>query len=258
MKKTSTLIKLTSAVILPLFIASCDGGGGDNDNDGEALNLRAQPAFPTNVTIEASGPITFNDGIFFTHNGTVDIFDTGSPASEMIMRAAEIGDVSSSLSIFSTFDSTQFRDVELLTFIRLEPGNSETRTLNFSEGARYFSFTFQAVPSSDTFIGNDDPLEFDVYQMLQDSPDGTVTIEVTQLFDAGTEVNDFLTSNGNEFIAGLPEGDPEAGEDENGVITLHTPTFYDEYLNPGDFDVSTLNPGGTVVARITFTRTDTQ
>ena len=93
--------------------------------------------------------------------------------------------------------------------------------------------------------------------MLEDSPDGTVTIEITELYDAGTEINDFLTSDGNNDIDDpedeLPEGDPEAGEDENGVITLHTPTFYNEYLNPGDFDVSTINPEGAVVARITFT-----
>ena len=92
--------------------------------------------------------------------------------------------------------------------------------------------------------------------MLEDSPDGTVTIEITELYDAGTEINDFLTSNGNNDIDDpeneLPDG-AEPGVDENGVITLHTPTFYNEYLNPGDFDVSTINPEGTVVARITFT-----
>ena len=118
---------------------------------------------------------------------------------------------------------------------------------------RFLGYFAQVLPSNDTFIGNDNPLELDLYQALLDSPDGTVTIEVTDLYDAGTEVNDFLTSNGNELIAGLPAGDPEAGEDENGVITLHTPTFYNEYLNPGDFDVSTINPNGAVVARITFT-----
>ena len=93
--------------------------------------------------------------------------------------------------------------------------------------------------------------------MLEDSPDGTVTIEVTELYDAGTEINDFLTSEGNDDVddledGGLPDGGGP-GVDENGVITLHTPTFYNEYLNPGDFDVSTLNPNGAVVARITIT-----
>ena len=242
MIKKSNLIKFGSAILTSLFIASCDGGS-DSDSDREAPFIR------TDMTIEASGPIGFSGGFFVSHSGSFDFFDIGEAASDPVTEFAETGNP---LSLVDTLASGVPGDTELI-FSTIRPGTSSTQTLDISEVNRYLTFVSQVFPSSDTFIGNDDPLEFDIYQMLEDSPDGTVTIEITELYDAGTEVNDFLTSNGNEFIAGLPEGDPEAGEDENGVITLHTPTFYNEYLNPGDFDVSTLNPNGAVVARITFT-----
>jgi len=239
MIKKSNLIKFSSAILTSLFIASCDSGSDSNNST----------PIPLDVSIEASGSIGFSQAAFILHNGSFDFFDTGNVASDELIQLAEDGnDVP--LIVLATSSTNRAR-TGVITAPR---ETSETSIITASQENRYLSYYSQAVPSSDTFIGNDNPIEFDLYQMILDSPDGTVTIEVTDLYDAGTEVNDFLTSNGNEFIAGLPEGDPEAGEDENGVITLHTPTFYDEYLNPGDFDVSTLNPGGTVVARITFTR----
>ena len=243
----SNLIKFGSAILTSLFIASCDGGSDDSTTGPTSVTL--------NVSFEASGPIGFSSSFFFIHSGNLDLFDNGNILADDLTELVELGGVASLLNgttlADGVFDNGRF-------VLEIAPGDiasSPDRIGNLvvSMENRYFTYFTTANPSNDTFSGNDNPLEFDLYQMILDSPDGTVTIEVTELYDAGTEVNDFLTSDGNEFIAGLPEGDPEAGEDENGVITLHTPTFYDEYLNPGDFDVSTLNPNGAVVARITIT-----
>ena len=239
----SNLIKFGSAILTSLFIASCDGGSDDSTTGPTSI--------PLTVTIEASGPVGFSEAIVFTHDGNFDLFDNGSSLSDLLTPFTEVGDVIPLLNTTTLIDA----GIESLRILNsIPPGSSNfPDSLVATEENRFLGYFAQALPSNDTFIGNDNPLELDLYQALLDSPDGTVTIEVTNLYDAGTEVNDFLTSNGNEFIAGLPAGDPEAGEDENGVITLHTPTFYNEFLNPGDFDVSTINPEGAVVARITFT-----
>lgn len=243
MKNKLTKITTVGALIISsLALNSCD-------SDNNSLEL---PIGPTDVTITYSvtGPVAFAPVFFAAHQGDFDFFDTGSAASAELEEMAELG---SPAEIIATLRPT---DNSVTTGAPLAPGDEITLDLTIDEGNRFFSYGGMVLPSSDTFVGNNNPVQYDILEMLANSSTGSVTIDVTRLYDAGTEVNDFLTSPGGALV-GAPVGNAEEGVEENGVITLSSGDFYNEYLNAGDFDVSTINPNGQVVGQITITRSPT-
>ncbi len=247
MKTLSKSLTIGSLAAASLFSASCD-----SDNNNVSTTDAEAAAIPITITMQANGPVAFAPSFFVTHDGSFDFFDTGSVASAALEPMAELGDVSDIVASVSTDSYSTF------TSGPIAPGSATTTvTLMVSEENRYFTYGSMVLPTSDTFIGNNSPTAFDLYQLLEDSADGTVTIDVSRLYDAGTEVNDFLTSPGGPLV-GAPTGVDTDGVDENASITLSEPDFYNEYLNAGDFDVSTINPEGANVATITITRTDTE
>ena len=73
------------------------------------------------------------------------------------------------------------------------PGETEsfTVTLNGDESQnRYFSFASMLFPTNDTFMGNDDSTEFEVFNEDGDFVGGEFIITSDMVWDAGTEVND--------------------------------------------------------------------
>ena len=117
-----------------------------------------------------------------------------------------------------------------------EPGEVSTLTLD-AAGNRFVSFASMVVPTNDLFVGVDGLALFD------DAGDfnGPVTIEFRggDVYDAGTEVNDF--SNGPAFVVGV---DATGGLEEDGVIT----DFFDDAAAGSFLDtiVGAQTPAGTV------------
>jgi len=75
------------------------------------------------------------------------------------------------------------------------------------------------IPSNDTFIGNDNPTAYQIFDSNGDflGTNGVFEIQVTNIYDAGTEVNDASANGGGAFI---PGADEFLGAVENGVVTL--------------------------------------
>jgi len=105
------------------------------------------------------------------------------------------------------------------------------------------------LPSSDSFIGNDNPFSIDLSPLLTSNT--PIILDIDQLYDAGTEVNDFATSPGGPFV-GQFLGVAADGVDENTNVTLSVENFYDDYLNINGFDLSQINPEGSNLAQITI------
>jgi len=247
MKNTNTKLATVGALAASLLFTSCDSDNNNNTTPDAAT-------IPVTISMQAVGPVGFAPAFFVTHDGSYDFFDTGSAASAELEPMAEIGDVTDILSTVPTgFYSTSVTGESRPP---IAPGETfSVGTLMVSQENRYFTYGSMILPTSDTFVGNNNPTQFDLYQLLEASPTGTVTITVNRLYDAGTEVNDFLTSPGGPLV-GAPVGVATDGVDENSIITLSEPDFYNNYLNAGDFDVSTINPNGVDVAIITISRTD--
>ena len=174
------------------------------------------------VTIENLQP---NDGFYFTpvwlgfHDGSFDLFDSGSVASAGLETIAETGDAGPLGALFQS--PTRFDDVVTSPggfggAPVFDPGESVTRRLEVPNAGsnQYLSFASMVIPSNDGFFGNGDPLAFRVFN-ADGSLAGPLTIEIdgSKLYDAGTEIN---TGMGAAFSA---VGGTDM--DENGTVALH-------------------------------------
>jgi len=157
-----------------------------------------------------------------THNGGFDQFDPGSAASMAVERIAEDGDFSvlqtAALGTAGVSSSTAPGGGPIL------PG--ETRMFNVQlnpamPSSRYFSFLSMFVPSNDAFIGNADPMAFELFDangnLVQRQGATAIRIMGSMVWDAGTEVNDELPGN----ALGLGPSAPNTGVTEGGVVHMH-------------------------------------
>lgn len=222
-----------------LFLVSCDG------DDAVAATANTQQR-TVRITFQANGPLGFAPMLFTAHSGNVDFFDTGSAASAAVELMAELGDISQVRGILSSAENSA------ATGTPTAPNASATVTMTIDQANRYFSYIGMALPSSDTFIGNNNPTQFDLSPLFAANP-SPIVIQVNRLYDAGTEVNDFLTSPGGGLV-GAPVGVPTNGVPENGVITLNAANHFSAtYANAGAFNAASIDPNGANVATITIT-----
>ncbi len=182
---------------------------------------------------------------FAFSNGTFDFFDVGSAASSSLEAIAEVGDVSGLVTDFANsgvpgnLQGVAANPAGFGGAPVIDPGETATAYVTPMNPAAYqfFSFASMVIPSNDSFIGNDDPLAYRVFDDNGDLTDasGTFTIQIfgSDIWDAGTEQN---TGTGAAFstLGGM-------GLDEQGVVTLTT--------QPGDLSVflGTQTPAGTTI-----------
>lgn len=179
-------------------------------------------ATPVSVTVENLTP---GGGLYFTpvwvgfHDGTFDSFDIGSIASGSVEALAEGGDVMGLRTDFGSVaggkDGVVLAPAGFGGAPVFDPGDSDSLTLDLDPMTnRFFSFASMIIPSNDAFIGNDDPLAYQIFDATGVFA-GPLDILVlgTQIWDAGTEAN---TELGAAFLA---LGGPST--DETGVIGTH-------------------------------------
>ncbi len=215
------------------------------------------------VTVENNQPM---GGFSFTplwhgfHDGSFDAFDAGSAASAGLELIAELGDPSAldgefAAAVPSGVSSVLFSPSGPPPFT---PGQVNSALLNVGDATvnRYFSFAAMVIPSNDLFIGNDDPMGYEVFD-AGGNFNGPLTIEVygRDVWDAGTEVND--ASDGPAFVVGQ---DGTLGTAEGGVVHAFfgSPGAAD-YLNSLNgietpaYTVTDLLTEGELLATITIT-----
>ena len=150
------------------------------------------------------------------HDGTFDAFDVGSAASAGVRTIAETGNPMVVAGERLAVDpNSQGRVFASDMPPPIQPGQSVTGTIDINAtGSVYLSFLSMILPSNDTFIGNDDPRAYQLFDTAGAFL-GDQIIEITgaQIYDAGTEVNGLT---GSAFVQGQ---DITLGDDENGVIT---------------------------------------
>ncbi|MEL7473290.1 MAG: spondin domain-containing protein [Planctomycetota bacterium] len=182
-----------------------------------AAPLMASSALAQNVgDIQVSITNEGNSDFFLTpmwfafQNGTFDLFDTGSAASPALEALAEDGIVDGLTADFASSGVPGNRQGVAANADGfggapvIDPGETATAfVVPINPAAyQYFTFASMVIPSNDTFIGNGDPFAHQVFNGAGDINDasGTFTIQVfgSDLYDAGTEVND---ANGAAFSA---------------------------------------------------------
>lgn len=149
---------------------------------------------------------------FGLHDGTFDTFDAGSAASGSIEAIAEGGDVSGLQADFAAVtgglggvaaNAAGFGGAPVI-----DPGETAMVTLSGVDATanRYFSYASMVIPSNDAFIGNDNPMAYELFD-ASGNFNGPVTIQIfgNNIWDSGTEVNDtmgaaFSTVGGTETV----------------------------------------------------------
>lgn len=174
------------------------------------------------------------------HDGSFDLFNVGAAASSALTRVAEDGDNGGFPGFFVGNAAGTLPGGPAF------PGASRSGTfdVDVAGAGRYFSYASMVVVSNDFFVGNATPTAIDLSGL---ESGGAISFLVgvpyaagleNIVYDAGTEVNDFLFSLANGAF-GIPggQGGPNQGADENGVITAVTGSPFDGFLNspaPGD------------------------
>ena len=140
------------------------------------------------------------DGLFLTpllsifHDGTYDTFSLGASASQGVENIAETGDPSQAIADATgagaeTGVITSPGGFTALPII--DPGETATEVFNVDETTnRYFSYLSMVIPSNDLFIGNDDPIAYELFDLAGNfTGPGTIHIYTSDVWDAGTEAN---------------------------------------------------------------------
>ena len=157
------------------------------------------------VSIENLAP---SNGIFLTpvwigfHNGGFDLYNRGEAASESLERLAEDGDAALLNTDFSTSGSGLVQ--ETVSSSPIAPGQIVTAQFILEEtlaSSRYFSYASMVIPSNDAFIANGNPLAFRIFDDLGNFLGADSTVLGSQVLDAGTELNDEMSSIANVVVA---------------------------------------------------------
>lgn len=152
------------------------------------------------VTVENLQP---TDGFYLTpvwvgfHNGGFDYFDSGALASAATEALAEGGVTEELEGEFAAFGSGQdgvlanadgFGGAPVL-----DPGEAASMLFNLDASERYLSFASMIIPSNDGFFGNDNGMGIEVLDSMGNfSFTGPIEFSLSDLYDAGTELNDGL------------------------------------------------------------------
>ncbi len=198
--------RLAAALALSLITGTSVAGAQT------AVRIRVTALSPANGT--ALTPMWLG-----VHNGTFRVFTAGSAASAGLEAIAEDGNTA---VLAETFGSAGFTTQTTL------PGPSgvflggESATHTFMLDAsnpmhRYLSYASMVVPSNDAFIATMNPTARDLTDGLGNFRNFSFTVMGSQVWDAGTELNDEL-ENSTAFFG---QSMPNTGVDENGVVALH-------------------------------------
>ncbi|MDT8299832.1 MAG: spondin domain-containing protein [Sedimentisphaerales bacterium] len=197
------------------------------------------------------------NGVYFSlvwvgfHNGSFDLFDLGSLASEAVERIAEDGDTSVLHADFEAITTDTGGIDGVITspagFPGLpifDPGEISTAefTLTASQN-RYMSFASMVVPSNDAFMGNHNPWGIELFDAAGNfKGKQIITVPGSMVWDAGTELNNELDA------AFINQTAPNTGVTTTCPVLPH-PGFLNSYANPGGEPIilGGMNAAGTLI-----------
>jgi len=205
------------------------------------------------VTVENLAPansVSFAPLRFGFHNGTFDAFNEGAVATAPIISVAEGG---TATDWFPAFAAAEPNAVLGSTMGALLPGATFTTAAFRIDTSvnRYFTFGSMVVPSNDHFIGNDDPLEYRIFNPAGDLLIASIDQTSDEIWNAGSEATD--AANAAFLVGGVnDQRTPEGGvvrfeRDElsafNGLTTAPGYIFFNSLTD------------GQLIYRITFNAT---
>lgn len=169
------------------------------------------------------------------HDGSFTLFESGMPASPELERIAEDGNAGPMVATFARTPGTVWSGV--IGDAPFGPGEEvelEIQVPVIPDKTHYMAYASMVLPSNDAFVGNAQPKAI----IGEDGSimASTTTVMGSQVWDAGTEVNDEVPEN----VPKLAQAMPDTGADEMGNVMLH----------PGFIE------GGTILSNEMYTAAD--
>ena len=162
---------------------------------GGLLAAGAAHAAPLDITftnVQSAGGLALTPFLTVLHDGSYDPFDAGGTASAGVEAIAEEGDVSVELGTLGgetagvALAPDGFPGAPVI-----EPGETATLRLDVDPASdRFLTFLSMVIPSNDLFVGNDDPMAYEIFDAVGEFVlDGPIEVFAGAVWDAGTEVN---------------------------------------------------------------------
>lgn len=210
----------------------------------------------TITNLSAADSVAFSPFVLAAHDGTYDMFDTGSAASLGIENVAELGNGTDLTSEIGADQPAAVSDTAIATVGGFgpgifPPGASGSIVLSLDPSIhRYLSYAAMVVPSNDAFLGNDSPTAVELFDAGENFVASDFMIVGSDIWDAGTEVNQL---EGAAYVDGQ---DATMGDDENGLIhSANLGTQFSSYIGemtPAGATFMSAPGAGTAVASFSF------
>ncbi len=140
----------------------------------------------TITNLAASRSISFAPTHLGFHRGAFDAFNIGAVAAPGIVSIAEGGAGGQWQADFAAADPTATRGT---IGGALLPGQSRSQSFIVNAGMnRFFTFASMVIPSNDFFIGNDNPMQYRLFDDAGNLLIRSITQTSSQIWDAGSEV----------------------------------------------------------------------
>jgi len=189
------------------------------------------------------------------HDGTFDAFNPEALATSAIELVAETGNGAGLTSVFAAskasnnggFSRTVTASINAFGPGIFLPGASGSITVDLDPVKnRYLSYFAMVVPSNDRFLGNDSPIEIELFDSLGNFTGGTFQDNGAAIWDAGTETDGLF---GAAFLVGSSASDSPA---QNGVIQANNDfSVYAGLATPAGYNFTNLPGANTPLLRIT-------
>jgi hypothetical protein len=162
---------------------------------------------------------------FGLHNGSFDPFNEGQalliPSFERLVEDGLTAPISDSFAASGagTIQGTIFGGPER-PVAPISPGAIVSTIIDIDDSilsTPYFSYAAMVIPSNDAFFANDNPLEHRLFDAQGNFIATSFDIFGSEVYDAGTEVNDETPIN----TAFLQQPGPNIGITEGGVVRIH-------------------------------------
>ncbi|MFN8816849.1 MAG: spondin domain-containing protein [bacterium] len=180
------------------------------------LRVTVENLAPTNSVAFAGLRFGFHDGTFDSFNQGQAAFLLGQPtiATAPIVSIAEGGTASTWFPAFAAAEpNATFGSILRNGPGALRPGETSSGVFTVNPSVnRFFTFGAMVVPSNDHFIGNDNPMQYMLFDAMGNLNITSISQRGNQIWDAGSET----TNPAN--AAFLMNGVNANRVDENGVV----------------------------------------
>ncbi len=216
---------LTPVLVMLAVVATCSAANAQT-----AIQIDFVPNSPTGFSPVSA---VFHDGSFNSFSSGTNLSGSG------LELLAETGDNSQYLGEAASSANTGTNGANLA------PGESTSFVVNVDDSNTQFNFASMVLFSSDWFVGNAGTL--DVSSLLGADAGTSLAFDLTNVYDAGTETEDFTGVGGSGFFPFSTSGSLGVDIPDGAVSLLDRSTnpYLDftntENLDLNGFDVTSLD-----------------